>query len=81
VAPVQKQESIFAADTASMSRHPSNMGSTVPIAPFAPELLSRWKEDTIFVSFHAFPAFPSHHFTFAALFPPGGNFKVGRKNV
>lgn len=81
MAPVQKQESIFTADTASISRDPSNMGSTVLIAPFAQELFSRWREDTIFVSFHAFPAFPSHHFTFAALFAPGRNFKVGRKIV
>ena len=79
VAPVQKQESIFTADTASISRDPSNMGCTVLIAPFAQQLFSRWREDTIFVSFHSFPAFPSHHFTFAALVPPDGNFKVGRK--
>lgn len=58
---------------------PSNMGCTMLIAPFAQQLFSRWREDAIFVSFHSLPAFPSHHFTFAALFPPGRSFKVGRK--
>lgn len=79
VSPVQKQESIFTAETASISRDPSNMGCTMLIAPFAQQLFSRWREDAIFVSFHSLPAFPSHHFTFAALFPPGRSFKVGRK--